>query len=162
MFFFFIHWITFVFSACELKTSHVNSSEPSSTAETQLRTLLYNNSSVACVADVLNLLYRKWFRRVRGSQATALLVRDIKYRTMHEMLWYDHSNVTLSAILSPGTIFSWSLDLFFTHAILTFSMTAKVLCKRYGLSQAGGEGGTPDFKWQGWSNGGKNQTQKYP
>ena len=60
---------------------------------------------------------------------------------MHEMLWYDHSNVTLSAILLPGTIFSWSVDLFFTHAILTFSMTAKVLCKRYGLSQAGGGGG---------------------
>ena len=25
-------------------------------------------------------------------------------------------------------------------------------------AQGGGRGGTPDFKWQGWSNGGKNKT----
>ena len=106
-----------------------------------------SNSPVAYVTDALNLLYRIngldqrfGFRRVRGlaaTQATALLVRDIKYHTMPEMLWYDHSNVTLSAILSPDTIFSWvvSLDLFFTHAILMFSMTAKVLCELRRLSQ---------------------------
>ena len=59
------------------------------------------------------------------------------------MLWYDHSNLTLSAILSPGTIFSRvvSLNLFFTPVILTFSMSAKVLCKLDRLSQAEGGGG---------------------
>ena len=89
---------------------------PNQVAKTQLRTLVYNNCSLTCVQDALNLLYRtngldECVGRLQLTQATALLVRDIKYHRMHKMLWYDHSNVTLSAILSPGTIFSWVVSL---------------------------------------------------